>query len=132
MGQTKKTSRELRKFGITMAVALGIFGSLFLWRDKPAWPYLYAAAGMFLFLGVIAPRLLAPVEWAWMKMAHYLGLVMTRVILTITFYLVVTPLAVAMKLFGRDPMNRKFDPDATTYWVPVDPDGPTSRPEKPY
>jgi len=57
---------------------------------------------------------------------------MTRVILSLTFYLVLTPMGLIMKIFGRDPLNRRFDESAKSYWVPVDPDGPTSRPDKPY
>jgi predicted anti-sigma-YlaC factor YlaD len=128
----KKTKRELRKFGLTMAVAFAVFGGLFLWRAKPVWPYFFGIAGFFLIFGLLFPNLLAPIEWAWMKMAHLLGQVMTRLILTLTFYLVITPLGLIMKLSGKDPLHRQFDRSASTYWVPVDPDGPTSRPDKPY
>jgi hypothetical protein len=44
----------------------------------------------------------------------------------------VTPIGLLRRLFAKDAMTRKFDGDATSYWVPVDPDGPTSRPDKPY
>ncbi len=128
----KKTKRELRKFGLTMAVAFAVFGGLFLWRAKPVWPYFFGIAGFFLIFGLLFPNLLTPIEWAWMKMAHLLGQVMTRLILTLTFYLVITPLGLIMKLSGKDPLHRQFDRSASTYWVPVDPDGPTSRPDKPY
>ena len=37
-----------------------------------------------------------------------------------------------MRIVGRDPMNRKFDPDARSYWTPIDPDGSVSRPDKPF
>jgi hypothetical protein len=132
MGKLKQSNKQLRKFGITMACAFVVFGGLFLWRAKPVWPYLFIVGGLFLIFGLIFPRGLAPIEWAWMKMAHFMGQIMTRVILSLTFYLAVTPMALVMRLFGRDPLNRKFDEEATTYWVPVDPEGPTSRPDKPY
>jgi hypothetical protein len=132
MADFKETSRELRKFGITMACAFAIFGGLFLWRAKPVWPYLFVLAGFFLICGLLLPRVLAPIEWAWMKFASFIGQIMTRVILSITFYLVVTPIGLMMKMFGKNSLNRKFDKTAKSYWVPVDPDGPTSRPDKPY
>jgi hypothetical protein len=130
--KTKKTSAELRKFGLVMAVAFGLLGVVLLWRDKAAWPYLCAIGGFFLIMGLAWPRGLTPIEWLWMKMAHILGQIMTRVILSLAFFLVITPIGLIMKLFGRDPLYRKFDPEASSYWTPVDPDGPTSRPEKPY
>jgi len=132
MSLFKQTKRELRKFGLTMACAFAVFGGLFLWRAKPVWPYLFGVAAFFLIFGLLIPKALAPVEWAWMKMAHLLGQVMTRVILSLAFYLAVTPLGLIMKLFGKDMLHRQFDKSASTYWVPVDPDGPTSRPDKPY
>jgi hypothetical protein len=132
MKMFKKTSIELRKFGLVMACAFTVFGGLFLWRAKPVWPYLFGLAAFFLVFGLLFPRVLAPIEWLWMKMAYYLGQVMTRVILSFTFYLIVTPIGLAMRIFGKDPLSRKFDGNADSYWVPVDPDGPTSRPNKPY
>lgn len=127
-----RSKRELRKFGLTMACAFAVFGGLFLWRVKPVWPYLFGIAALFLISGVIIPKALAPLEWAWMKMAYLLGQVMTRVILSLAFYLVITPLGLIMKMFGKDQLHRKFDRSASTYWIPVDPDGPTCRPDKPY
>lgn len=132
MSLAKKTNRELRIFGITMACAFIVFGGLFLWRAKPVWPYLFGVAGFFLVFGLLLPRVLAPIEWTWMKLAHLMGQVMTRVILTITFFVVMTPLGLIRRIFNRDPLHCKFDKEAQSYWVPVDPDGPTSRPEKPY
>ncbi len=132
MSLPPRTNRDLRKFGITMACAFAIFGALFLWREKPAWPYLFGVSGFFLICGFLLPQVLKPIEWAWMKMAHFMGQIMTRVILTITFYLAITPIGLLRRLFGKDSLNRKFDKDAASYWIPVDPDGPISRPDKPY
>jgi hypothetical protein len=125
-------TRTLRKFGITMCVALAIFGGLALWRDKASSLYLFGASAFFLVCAVILPRALVPIEWAWMKFGHYMGLVMTTVLLTLTFYLMITPLGLLMRLFGKDLLERKFDKNAKSYWYPVETDGPCSRPDKPY
>lgn len=130
--QAKKSLKELRKFGITMAVAFGIIGALFLWRDKSVWPYLFGLSGFFVVFGLILPRVLQPIEWAWMKMAQAIGSVMTRIILTLTFFLVITPLGLIRRLFNKDPLEIKFRRPVESYWVAVEKDGPTSRPEKPY
>lgn len=130
--QEKKSSKELRKFGLVMTVALLILGTLLWWKHKPAAPYLLVLAGFFLGSGIVYPKILQPVEWAWMKLAHILSAIMTRVILTLTFYLVVTPLGLVMRLLGKDLLHRKFERNLESYWVPVEPDGPQSRPDKPY
>ena len=124
--------RELRRFGLVMAAALGVLAAFLLWRHRPAWPYVAGAAGAFAALGVAAPGLLRPVERAWMTLAGWLSVVMTYVMLTLTFFLVVTPLGLMRRLGGRDPLHLKLDRNAASYWVPVEPDGPASRPDRPY
>jgi len=128
----KKTNKELRKFGITMAVPLAIIASLLLWKDHDTYKYFYGAAGFFLLFALVYPKVLWPIEWVWMKFAFYMGIVMSYVLLTITFYVVITPVGFLMRLFGNDPMKRKLEPDKESYWIEVDPEGPTSRPDKPY
>ncbi len=125
-------TQHLRKFGFVMAVAFGIFGVLFVWRDKPWGVNTLYVAGAFLVLGLIAPKLLGPIEKAWMALALMLQTVMTSVILTLTFFLVMTPMGLLIRLTGKDLLGMKGDPSIETYWEPVDPDGPASRPDKPY
>ena len=127
-----KSIRELRRFGITMSAPLAVLGSLALWRGKPVAPYLLAMAAAFLVTVVIYPRALWPIERAWMKLADVLSAVMTRVVLFVCFYLVITPFGLLMRLLGKDLLDRKFDPNLKSYWVPVDPNGPCSRFDKPY
>jgi hypothetical protein len=127
-----KTPRELRTFALIMTGALGLLGVLLLWRGRSAWPYLLGLAALFLILGLAAPTLLRPVERLWMKLAHVLGIVMTFVILTLTFYLVLTPLGLLLRLLGKRPLDLPFEPDRSSYWVPIDPDGPATRPDRPY
>lgn len=123
---------RLRNFGITMAVVLSIIASLLLWYNKPAWMYFYSASAFFLICGIIAPKLLFPIEWVWMKLSQILGYIMTRVILITVYYLAVTPIGLLRQLFSKDPLGIKIDKSADSYWQPVDPKGPKSRPYKPY
>ncbi len=132
MSKFSKNTTELRKFGVTMAIAFAVLASFLLWRDKAVWPYLYGLAGFFLIAGLALPRMLAPIEWLWMKFARVMGIIMTHVILAVAYYVVIVPFGIVMKIVGRDPLHRKFDKNAASYWIPVDPDGPTSRPDKPY
>lgn len=127
-----KSKSELRKFGITIAVGFAVLGGIFLWRDIGAWPYLFIVSGLFLTTGLVAPKTLAPVEYVWMKVAHAIGVVVTYILLTLTYYLVITPTGLLMRLFGKDPMNRKFETDKRSYWIEVDQNEAESRPDKPY
>jgi hypothetical protein len=67
--------------------------------------------------GLLVPRLLGPVERAWMGLAAVLGAVNTRIILTLVYVLVVTPIAWLRRL-GGDPLERRLGTDARTHWVP--------------
>jgi hypothetical protein len=127
-----RTQRELRKFGLVMAAALAVVAALLLWRHRPAWPYLAGAAVVLGVLGLAAPGLLRPFEKAWMTFAGWLSVVMTYVVLTLAYVLVVTPLGLLRRLGGRDPLRLKLDRKAPSYWVPVETDGPGSRPDRPY
>ena len=57
---------------------------------------------------------------AWMKLAHVLGWVNTRIILTFVYFFIMTPLSLVFKLIGKDPMNRKIGV-ADSYWIKREP-----------
>jgi hypothetical protein len=65
------------------------------------------AALILLLLGMVWPRLYTPLAKLWIGLSLLLGSVMSRVLLTVIFFVVVTPLAVIMRFFGHDPMGRK-------------------------
>jgi hypothetical protein len=124
--------RVVRRFGFVMAAAFAVLAALLLWKHRPAGPYLLALTAVFALLAAAAPRVLEPIEVAWMKLAGWLSIVMTFVVLTLAFFLVVTPLGLVRRLFGADSLHLKLDRSAATYWVPVEPDGPGSRHDRPY
>ncbi|HEX7070115.1 MAG TPA: SxtJ family membrane protein [Rhodothermales bacterium] len=126
------STKKLRRFGLTVGIAFAVLGGIVLWRGGAAAPYLLGAGGILVVAGLLFPRVLAPVEWAWMKLALVLSYVMTRVILTLAFYLAITPTGFILRLLGKDLLSMKIDRSAQSYWVPVDPNGSQNRPDKPY
>jgi hypothetical protein len=132
-GLTDRTgSKKLRKFGLVMAGAFTVVSLLIILRGTGAWPYTAGLAGFFLVTGLFLPAVLRPVERVWMKFAAVLGFVMTNVILTVAFFIGVTTTGLVMRLFGKDPLSLRFEKDRESYWREVEPDGPCSRPDKPY
>lgn len=71
-----------------------------------------------LVTSLISPRLVRPLFLAWMITAFPIGWVMSHVLLAIVYYAVVTPIAFALRMAGRDTLQRKPRPDAATYWTP--------------
>ncbi|MFQ5538252.1 MAG: SxtJ family membrane protein [Gemmatimonadota bacterium] len=119
-----------RRFGGVMAGAFAALAALGWWKDARAAPYLAGIAALFATAALAAPRVLAPVERVWMALAHRLSRVSTTILLTLVWFLVVTPLALAMRLVGRDPLGVRGA--RKSYWKEVRADGPASRPEEPY
>jgi hypothetical protein len=127
-----KTVVELRKFGFVMTVPFAVIGGVLFWFQRPAWPYVVGIALFFLLSAFVVPRILGPVERIWMAFAAKLSIVSTFIILNLAFFLVITPIGLIMRLVKKDPMHLKQNPDLNTYWIPTEPDGPATRPEKPY
>jgi hypothetical protein len=123
---------ELRNFGLLLgALFAALFGLLPWLRHRPLayWPWAVAAV---LWLAALAwPRSLAwPHRW-WTRLGHALGWFNTRVILTVIYFVAVTPLGFVLWVFGRDRMKRGFDPKRQTYRVPSRPQPPRGM-EKPF
>ena len=131
-GSTPKTLSELRRFGLAFGGGLTVLGSLLAWRGRPAGPYVLGAAAVILLLAAAFPRGLAPVEWFMARLFKVVTAALTYVILTIVFLLVLTPLGLFRRLLGKDGLGLRPDRSQSSYWVDVDPEGPCSRPDKPF
>jgi hypothetical protein len=77
-----------------------------------------AIAAASLAVSFLAPERLLPIYRVFVVVAFPIGWVLSHLILALIFYAVFTPIGLAMRLLGRDPMHRKWDPDAKSYWVP--------------
>ena len=111
---------EWRKFGITVGIVLGLLGGLFFWRERDYYSYFLILSTVFLFLGLVLPVLLKPIHKIWMTLAIFIGWFMSRLILSVVFYLVLIPIGLSMRLLGKDLLNQKFDKSADTYWIKRD------------
>jgi hypothetical protein len=109
--------RTLRKFGVTMGIALMVTSGLFFFREKHTGTlFSLLASGIFFITGLVSPVLLKPVYIIWMRFAFILGWINTRIILVILFYLVFTPFGLFMRLFRIDLLERKKKEGS--YWKP--------------
>ena len=113
----KSGRKELRNFGIIVGIVLGLLGGVLSWRGRGYYFYFYILSIAFFFLSFIPPFLLKPIHKIWMTLAVLLGWFMTRVILSILFYLVITPIGLLLRLFGKDVLDLKFDRNADSYWI---------------
>lgn len=121
--QLSVSPRNLRKFGLVVGGVFLLLGGWFLFRAKPWWPYLLTPGALLVLGGLIAPKSLKHVYIAWMSLGFILGLVVSNIILTIFYYVVLTPVGLVARLCGQDFLSLKRNPAATTYWV-MKPAGP--------
>ncbi len=111
--------KGLREFGLLFGVVfVVIFGLFFPWlleREWPAWPWIVAAP--FWLLALIYPMWLRVVYRLWMRFGLLASRVMTPLVLGIVFFVMISPMALIMRLMGKDPMHRALDPEQESYRV---------------
>ena len=91
-------------------------------EDIRKWSLVFSI--IFLVLGLTNSKILNPLNKLWFKFGIFLGKIMSPVIMGIIFFLVVTPIGLLMRLFGKDILNLKFNNKAT-YWI--EKNGPKSK-----
>lgn len=102
-------------FAIVLAVVFAVG-----WLAFGARPYWAAAAAVALAAtALVCPGILLPFNRLWGRFAHRLGRVNNFLLLGLFYYLAMAPLAVVLRLFGWDPMRRRIDAGAATYWTAV-------------
>jgi hypothetical protein len=106
----------LKKFSITLFITLLIIGTLLLLKHKYGYIWFYSLGILFFLLGLFTPFLLKPVHIIWMRLVSILGWINTRILLSIIFYLIFTPIGLAMKLFGVDLLDKRIKKERKTYW----------------
>jgi small basic protein len=122
----KSGKKELREFGLTIGAILVILGGVALWRGRCFWPYLFTGGVLFAVLGLFLGGVLKPLQKVWMAAALVIGFFMSRLILAILFYAVITPMGLIAKVSGKDILDEKMDKGCSSYWKERDA-GPKSK-----
>jgi hypothetical protein len=124
---------ELRKFGFIFAgILIFLLGLLIpYWKHHEirAWPFYIGLP--VATLAAIWPAALRPLYVVWMKFGAVMGFINTRIIMSIFFFVLLTPIAWIFKLLGKDPMARALEKSVTTYRVVSKPYAKEEM-EKPY
>ena len=120
---------QLAGFGLMWLVFFGVIGWIVLSKggSMPAAAAVWAVAVVVPVVGWIAPPAMRLVYLGMSYAAYPIGFVVSHVVLALVYYLVFTPIGLAMRLVGYDPMHRRFDPEAKTYWCPRKQDEPVDR-----
>ena len=110
------TAKELRRFGQTIGLAFGLLALLLVMRGHSFGLFFLIPSLALVLLGFFAPVTLGPVYNAWMKIAKALGAIIAPIILTIVYYIVMTPIALLARLLSKKFIDTAIDQSLTTYW----------------
>ena len=113
-----------RKFGLFFTSVFAILASWFYWRYESALtPLFFAISGCFALITALAPNLLQPLNHIWFFLGKLLGKIVHPVVLALLFFILITPISLVSRLFGRDELKlkKRF---VQSFWIERVPIGP--------
>lgn len=111
---------DLRKFGLIAIVVLGIISFLlrFVFHTEATLPAVLFTAGLCIFIiSLISAKATRIIYLAMTLAALPVGIVINVLLMGVFYFLILTPLGLVFRAFGRDVLNREFDVKADSYWV---------------
>lgn len=111
------TEKDMQNFSRMVGGMFVLIGVLLFLFGGERFAYFFVVGGVLLLLGVLAPHLLRPVQYIWMYSAVVMGWVMTRVVLGVLFYLIVTPLGFCMRMAGKQFLIMQWESKTSSYWT---------------
>ncbi|MBN1352360.1 hypothetical protein JXJ21_23385 [candidate division KSB1 bacterium] len=113
------SKKSLRKFGLTVGIVLSASTLWLFYKDYlPSARYALGTFGLALiFAGLVLPVVLKPVYKIWMGIAFAIGWIVSRVLLTILFSFVMTPIGLIMRLAGKKTLDTKMNDSKDSYWI---------------
>lgn len=114
---TRPERKQLREFGLGLGAILIALSLLAARKHSPSGPYLFGWGTLSLVVAWLAPRAFEAVYGPWMKFAKVLAAINTFIVLTVIYYLVITPYGLVNRLFGKDPLDERIG-TGDSYWAP--------------
>jgi hypothetical protein len=117
MNSSSTDAKQIRKFGLIAVLLFGCLCALGIWRSKPLPAYLFGCLALIGLGFILAPVRLRALYIGWLKVAHTIGIIITTTVLTLAYYLAVTPTGLIKRMFGGHPLPVKPDKGVASYWV---------------
>ena len=112
-----KQKNKNRSFGLLFFI---VFLALALWpllKNGEINLYLISIGLIFLVLGLLNSKILTPLNKAWVKLGEILGRIIAPIVMAIVYFLILTPISLLVRLFGKDLIGMKLSNDIKSYWV---------------
>ncbi len=114
---TKPSARDLRWFGVTILIAFSLLAALLYWRGKVTTAsWMWAISVPIGLLAIVLPPAARLFYIAWMSIAVVMGTVMSRLIMSLLYFLLITPVSLFFRLTGRDVLRVHKKDHNDSYW----------------
>ena len=112
----KSGKKELRNFGFTIGLILCFIVGILFYKNNNLFISFAYIAGVFIVLGFLFPQLLKPIYFIWMIFAVVIGWIMTRLILSILFFVIISIIRLIAGIFGKSFLELNISKDSKSYW----------------
>jgi len=112
-----KSQSSNRSFGLLFFIVFIVVGLWPVTKGETANIYLIIISLFFLIFGLINSKILSPFNKAWVKFGEILGLIIAPIIMALVYFIILTPISLILRMFGKDLLGLKFMKKQDTYWI---------------
>ena len=112
-----KNQSSNKSFGLLFFVVFLIIGLWPLKNGENLNFYFITASVIFLLLGLINSKLLSPLNKSWIKLGEILGILIAPIVMALVYFVILTPVSLIVRIFGKDLLGLKFIKEKETYWI---------------
>ena len=112
-----KSRSSNKSFGLLFFVVFLIIGLWPLKNSENLNLYFITASAVFLILGLLNSKLLTPLNKSWIKLGEILGIIIAPIVMALVYFVILTPVSLIVRMFGKDLLNLKFLKEKDTYWI---------------
>ena len=112
-----KSQSSNKSFGLLFFIVFLIIGLWPLKNGESINFYFITASIIFLLLGLINSKLLTPLNKSWIKLGEILGIIIAPIIMALVYFVILTPISIIVRIFGKDLLGLKFLKEKETYWI---------------
>ena len=112
-----KKKNPNRSFGLLFFIVFLGFGLWPITKGESINLILSLISLVFLILGILNSKILTPLNKIWVKFGEILGLFVAPIVMVIIYFLILTPISILVRIFGKDLLKIKFSNKVNSYWI---------------
>ena len=112
-----KSQSSNKSFGLLFFVVFLILGLWPLKNGESLNFYFITASVVFLILGLLNSKFLSPLNKSWIKLGEILGFIIAPIVMALVYFVILTPVSIIVRVFGKDLLGLKFLKKKDTYWI---------------